>query len=71
MIMASPLKDRAVVDIRGTAEAHSDIADDLLTIHGLSGADTVASLHGIDKATVIRISKTGGFSLQSVTLRLT
>jgi len=66
MVMASPLKDRAVVDIRATAEAHSDIADDLLAIHGLSGADTVASLHGIGKATVIRISKTGRFSLCKV-----
>jgi len=59
------------IHIRATAKAHSDIADDLLAIHGLSGADTVASLHGIDNATVIRISKTGGFSLQLVTLRLT
>ena len=50
MIMSSPLKERALVDIRATAEAHSDIADDLLAIHGLSGADTVASLHDIGKA---------------------
>jgi len=33
MIMSSPMKQRAVVDIRATAEAHSDIADDLLAIH--------------------------------------
>ena len=66
MIMSSPLKERAVVDIRTTAEAHSDIADDLLAIHGLSGADTVASLHGIGKATVIKVTKTGRFSLSEV-----
>ena len=30
MIMSSPLKERAVVDIRATAEAHSDIADELI-----------------------------------------
>lgn len=66
MIMSSPLKERAVVDIRATAEAHSDIADDLLAIHRLSGADTVASLHGIGKATVIKVSKTGRFSLSKV-----
>ena len=66
MIMSSPLKERAVVDIRATAEAHSDIADDLLAIHGLSGADTVASLHDIGKATVIKVSKTGRFSLSKV-----
>ena len=46
MIMSSPVKERAVIDIRGTVESHSDIADDLLAIHGPSGADTVASLHG-------------------------
>ena len=33
-------------DIGATATAHSDIADDLLAIHGISGADIVASLHG-------------------------
>ena len=33
MVMSSPVKERAVIDIRATAEAHSDIADDLLAIH--------------------------------------
>ena len=66
MIMSSPLNERAVVDIHATPEAHSDIANDLLAIHGLSGADTVASLHGIGKATVIKVSKTGRFSLSKV-----
>jgi len=48
-----------------TAEADSDIANDLLAIHGLCGADTVhvATLHGIGKATYHQISKTGRFSL--------
>ena len=55
-----------MVDIRATAEAHSDIADDLLVIHRLSGANTIASLHGIGKATVIKISKAGRFSLSKV-----
>ena len=51
-----------------TAEAHSDIANDMLAIHGLSGADTVhvATLHGIGKATVIKVSKTGRFSLSKL-----
>ena len=56
----------AEVDIRATTEAHSDIADDLLAIHRLSGADTVVSLHGIGKATVIKVSNTGRFSLSKV-----
>lgn len=66
MIMSSPVKERAVVDIRATAEEHSDIADDLLAIHGLSGADTVASLHGIGKATVVRIAKKRGCPLSDI-----
>jgi len=49
-----------------TAEAHSDIANDMLAIHGLSGADIVATLHGIGKATVIKVSKTGRFSLSKL-----
>ena len=63
MIMLSPVKERAVVDIRATVESHSDIADDLLAIHRLSGADTVASLHGIRKATVVKVAKKGCFQL--------
>ena len=66
MIMSSPLKEQAVIDIRATAEAHSDIADDLLAIHRLSVADTVASLHGLGKTTVVNISKKGLFSLSKV-----
>ena len=40
MIMSSPMKEW---DIGATTEAHSDIANDMLAIHGLSGADTVAT----------------------------
>ena len=44
-------------------ESHSDMADDLLAIQGLSGADAVVSLHGIGKATVVKVAKKGGFPL--------
>ena len=44
-------------DIVATATAHSDIADDLLAIHGISGADIVASLHGVGKTTVIKMPR--------------
>ena len=44
-------------------ESHSDIADDRLAIHGLSGADAVASLHGVGKATVVKVAKKGCFPL--------
>ena len=57
MFISSPVKKRAVVDIRATAEAHRDIAADLLAIYGLSGADTIASLHGIGKGAVLKVYK--------------
>ena len=44
-------------------ESHSDVADDLLAIRGLSGADAVASLHGTGKATVVKVDKKGCFPL--------
>ena len=52
-----------MIDIRATVESHSDIADDLLAIHGLSGADEVASFHGIGKATVVKVVKKWCFPL--------
>ena len=66
MFMSSPVKERAVVDIPATAEAHCDIAPDLLAIHGLSGADNTASLHDIGKGTVLEISKKGGILLFNI-----
>ena len=63
MIMSSPVKERAVLDIRATVESHSDVAYDRLSIHGPSSADAVASLHGIDKATVVKVAKKGCFPL--------
>jgi hypothetical protein len=64
--LSSLVKERAVIDTSATATAHSDIADDLLTIYGISGADTVASFHGVAKATVIKILKKGTLSLSTV-----
>ena len=48
-----------MIDIHATVESHSDIADDLLAIHGPSGADAVASFHGIGKATVVKVARSG------------
>ena len=47
MIMTSLVKERAGIDIGAIAIALRDIANDLLAIHGISGADIVASLHGV------------------------
>ena len=38
-------------------ESHIDIADDILAIHELSGADAVASFHDIGKARVVKVAK--------------
>ena len=65
MVMSSPVNERAVIYIGATVEAHSDIADDLLAIHGLSGADAVASFHGIDNTTVVKVAKKAGVSHSS------
>ena len=63
IIMSPLVKERAVIDIIATATAHSDVADDLLAIHVISGTDTVASLHGIGKASVIKTAKKETLSL--------
>ena len=66
MIMASPVRDRAVTDIRATAALHNDIAGNLLAIHGLSGADTIAALHGVGKVTALKVARKGQFSLGAI-----
>ena len=52
-----------MIYIRATVESHCDVADYLLAIYGVSGADAVASLHDIGKATVVKVAKKGCFPL--------
>ena len=52
-----------MVDIRATTEAHTDIADVLLSINGTY---TEASLHAIDNATVLKIPRKEGLSLSEI-----
>ena len=59
MIMASPVRDRAVTDKHYTTPLHNDIASDLLVNRGLSGADTIAALHGIGKAITSIVAREG------------
>ena len=40
--MASPFKDRAVIDMNATVHSNMQIMSDLLAAHGLTGCDTVA-----------------------------
>ena len=62
-IMSSPVQDQAVVDIRATTEAHTDIADVLLS---MKGVDIMASLHDIGKATVFKMTRKEGLSLSEI-----
>ena len=61
--MSSLVQYQAMVDICATTEAYTDIADVLLSING---ADTVASLHAICKATVLKIPSKEGLSLSEI-----
>ena len=66
MIMSSPKSEQVVSDIWATAVRQADIASDLLAIHGLSGAVTVASLHGVGKDTALKVAKKGNCPLTSI-----
>ncbi|KAK1891934.1 Exophilin-5 [Dissostichus eleginoides] len=46
LIMESPRKERAIVDIKATLSKHSEIVENLLPAHAISGCDTVASYYG-------------------------
>ena len=63
MIMSSLVQYQAMVYIRVTTEAHTYIADVLLSINS---ADNVASLHAIGKATVLKMHRKEGSSLSEI-----
>ena len=43
VLMVSPIRGRAVIDINATVDRHRDIIPYLLAAHGLTGCDTVAT----------------------------
>ncbi|KAJ8334026.1 hypothetical protein SKAU_G00413450 [Synaphobranchus kaupii] len=59
LIMESPSKERAIVDIKSTLAKHSQIVKNLLPAHAISGCDTVASYYGLGKGCVIKVLKAG------------
>ena len=63
IIMESPVKDRAVIDMNATVDRHRDIIPELLATHGLTGCDTVASYFGIGKPTALIVLRTHQHSL--------
>ncbi len=63
MIMCSPVHGRTVIDVKASAALQHEIANDLPAIHALSGSDSTASLHGIGKATLVKVAKEKHLSL--------
>ena len=61
--MSSLVQYQAMVDIRATTEAHTDIADVLLS---MNGANTVVSLHTKGKAIVLKMPRKEGLSLSEI-----
>ena len=62
-IMSSLVQYQAMVYIRATTEAHTDIVDVLLSIND---ADTVASLPDIGKLTALKMPRMEGLSLSEI-----
>ena len=64
--MASPFKDRAVIDMNATVHSNMQIMSDLLAAHGLTGCDTVAPYSGIGKGTALKILRSGKYTLSVI-----
>ena len=54
VLMVSPIRGRAVIDINATVDLHRDIIPDMLAAYGLTGCDTVATYFGNGKAAALR-----------------
>ena len=66
VLMVSPIRGRAVIDINATVVLHHDIIPDMLAAHGLTGYDTVATYFGIGKAAALRVLTSGVHALTYV-----
>ena len=66
VIVESPVKDRATIDIKSTVSANRDIILDFPAAHALSGSDITACHYGIGKATVVNILRTKSVLLSSI-----
>lgn len=66
VIMMSPIKGRAVIDVNETVEKHYDIMDNLLAAHGITGCDTVATYFGIGKGVALKVLRSKKYSLKYV-----
>jgi hypothetical protein len=59
VLMESPIKGRSIIDIAKTVDKHTDIIEEILPAHALSGCDTVAGCFGIGKGTAIKALRSG------------
>ncbi len=66
VLMVSPIRGRALIDINATVDLHRVIIPDLLAAHGLTGCDTVATYFGIGKAAAVRVLTSGVHALTYV-----
>ena len=66
LVMIGTSSARKCADIKATAEKHANIIGSLLPAHVLSGCDTVSSLWGIGKGTVLKVLKSGKKSLNKL-----
>ena len=66
VLMVSPIRGRAVIDINATVDLHRDFIPDMLAAHELTGCETVATYFGIGKAAAIRVLKSGVHALNYV-----
>ena len=66
VLIVSPIRGRAVLDINATVDLHRDIIPDLLAAYGLTGCDTVATYFGIGKAASLIVQTSGVHALTYV-----
>ena len=59
ILMVSPIRGHAVIDINATVDLPHDIIPDLLAAYGLTGCDTVATYIGIGKDAALRVVTSG------------
>ena len=64
--MESTTTSDSVIDISATVKKHSDIVPNILAAHAISGCDTVASIFGIGKPTVLKALRSSNISLASI-----
>ena len=64
MFMESPVKGRATIDIKETVLKHTSLVPSILSVHALSGCDSVAATYGIGKATAVKIAREGNKLVQ-------